>query len=214
MNGSLLLAVAVAALGSDFGYQPLPGGGLEYIIQIEPHLVDRLREGIDVTSDVPANVKNIRSCRFTVGSGELPRIDEPPVTAGPEDDLPPLAPPDPPHLPEAPRDAVPDDRPRELPWKDGTEDGVTPAVMLQGTEPTPILPQTPEPTTKPENAEPDPPSSWLLATLAIGLMGTSAGMIFTGWTAWDYRGRYRRVLEKLTVDERMELNMAANGGAG
>ena len=203
MNGSLLLAIAVSAVGGDVGWQPLPGGGLEYIIQIKPHLVDRLKEGIDITSDVPANVKGIRSCRFTVGSGELPRIDEAPFATGPEDDL----------KPSVPLDAGVNETPRELPWIDGAEDGVQPAVF-QGTQPTPVSPETPQPATEPDGAGPAPPSSWLLATLAISLMGTSAGMLFTGWTAWDYRSRYRRVLEKLTVEERMELNMAANGGGG
>jgi hypothetical protein len=210
MNGSLLLAVAVAAVGIDYGWDPHPGGGLVYIVQIEPHLIDRLKEGKDISSDIPANVKNIRSFRFTVGSGELPRIYEPPVTTDPDNDLSPLSPPELAKPAEAPHDTGPSDTPRELPWKDGTEDGVTPA-MFQGTEPTPVLPETPEPTAKPDNAEPDPPSPWLLATLAIGLMGTSAGMIFTSWTAWDYRGRYRRVLEKLTVEERIKLDAAADG---
>jgi len=213
MNGSLILAVAVAVVGGDVGWRPFPGGGLEYIIQIEPHLVDRLKEGIDITSDLPAGVKNIRSCRFTVGWGELPKIDEAPIASCPEDDLPPSTPPDLPEPSKALLDEGPDDTPRELPWKDGTEDGVTPAVMLQGTEPEPVSPKTPEPAPKPDNAEPDPPSSWLLATLAIGLMGTSAGMIFTGWTAWDYRGRYRKALEKLAVEERMELGVAPSGDA-
>ena len=197
MNGSLLLAVAVATMGSDsFGWQPLPGGGLEYIIQIGPHIIDRLKDGVDITSDVPANVKNIRSCRFTVGSGELPKIDEPPVLVGHEDQRLPFSP--------------PDDAPLRLPWKEDAEDGVKQTVLLEDPEPTPASPQVPEPATKPDDSEPAPP--WLLATLSIGLMGTSAGMIFTGWTAWDYRGRYRRVLEKLTVTERMELDMAANDG--
>lgn len=198
MNGSLLLAIAVSAVGGDVGWQPLPGGGSEYIIQIRPHLVDRLKEGIDITSDVPANVKNIRSCRITAGLAELPRIDEAPVTTGPEDDL----------KASDPLDAGVNETPRALPWIDGAEDGVQPAIF-QGTQP---KSETPRPATEPDGAEPAPPSSWLLATLAISLMGTSTGMLFTGWTAWDYRSRYRRVLEKLPVEERMELNMAADGG--
>ena len=212
MNGSLLLAVAVAAVGGDFGWQPYPGGGLEYIVQIEPHFVDRLREGTDIISDVPANVKNIRSCRFTVGSGELPRIDDPRIGTEPENYLPPSAPPKLPEPPEARLVARPDGTPKELPYRDGTEGGVISAVMLQGTEPPPISPETSAPTIDPDRAE--PVSSWLLATLAIGLMGTTAGMLFTGWTAWDYRVRYRRVLEKLTLEERLELGMAADGGGG
>ncbi len=137
MNGSLLLAVAVAALGSEFGYRPLPGGGLEYIVQRELHVVEILKEGDDITSDVPANVKDIRSIRFTVGSGELPRINESRVTADPELELPPSAPPEPPQTSLELRD---DDWPRELPWKDGPEDGVRPVVMLQDTEPAPVSP--------------------------------------------------------------------------
>ena len=182
MNGSLLLALAVAAVGSDFGWQPLPGGGLEYIIQIEPHLVDRLREGTDFVSYVPANVKNIRKCRFRVGSEKLPTVFD-----------------------------SPDGKPSKLPWEDDIENKVKPAAIFRDAGPTPAVPETP-PTTEPDRTEPDPPSHWLLTALAIGLMSTSAGMVFSGWTAWDYRSRYRRVLERLTVKERIELEMAGNSG--
>ena len=211
MSGSLFLVVAVAALGSDYGWQPLPGGGVEYIIQIDPHVVDRLKEGIDIISDVPAEVRNIRTCRFTVGSGKLPRISERPVLPELENDLPPYVPPDRPKLPQTPLDKRPDDVPAKLPGGEGTEDGVKPAVMLQGAEPAPSSRETPVPAENLDNAEDEPPPAWLLATLAIGLMSTTAGMVFTGWTAWDYRGRYRRVLEKLTLEERMDLDMAKSG---
>ena len=209
MYGSLLLAAAVATLGSDYGWQPLAGGGVEYIIQIDPHIVDRLKEGIDITSDVPAEVKDIRSCRFTVGSGELPRINPGPVMPEPDEGLPSFASPDRPRRSEVPLDTRPDGVPGRLPERGGSEDGVKPVGWLEETEPKLVSPETVEPNPMPEENQPEAPSSWLLATLAIGLMSTSAGMVFTGWTAWDYRGRYRRVLEKLTVEERMRLETAA-----
>ncbi len=66
--------LAAAVLGVDVGWQPLPGGGMEYIIQIEPELLDALRRGEVVVSQVPPQVKDVRQYRIVVGRGRLPRI--------------------------------------------------------------------------------------------------------------------------------------------
>ncbi len=206
MSGSLIVALAVAALGADYGWQPHPRGGLEYIIQIDPHMVDRLKQGIHITSDIPAEVTNIRSCRFMVGSDELPRIFELPVIPDPDVAPPPPVEPDPRELPKVPRDTPPEDVPGTLPNEGGSPDKVKKAEYLQDAKPT--LPPDARQSNKIE-PEKEPPS-WLVATLAIGLMSTSAGMIFTGWTAWDYRGRYRKLLRKLPIEQRVNLGTTAN----
>lgn len=74
----LLLCLSAAALGVDYGWQPVAGGGIEYIIQIEPALVESLKEGRDLFSDLPSSVSNVRRYRITVGSGRLPHHGEPP----------------------------------------------------------------------------------------------------------------------------------------
>ena len=69
---SLIFLVAATTLGVDVGYQPLPEGGLEYIIQIEPQLLGTLKQGQDLESEIPAEL-NVRKFRITVGSGKLPQ---------------------------------------------------------------------------------------------------------------------------------------------
>ncbi|HET6880173.1 MAG TPA: hypothetical protein VFI31_08465 [Pirellulales bacterium] len=77
MSG-ILVCLSAAVLGVDYGWQPVAGGGIEYIIQIEPELVESLKAGNDLFSDLPASVRNIRSYRITVGTGRLPHHGEPP----------------------------------------------------------------------------------------------------------------------------------------
>ena len=48
------ITVCVAlAFGVDVGWRPQPGGGAEFIIQLEPQAIAMLQSGSDVTSDVP-----------------------------------------------------------------------------------------------------------------------------------------------------------------
>src|SRR5690606_40154678 len=77
MNGILLL-VAAAATGVDVGWQPLAGGGYEYIIQIEPQALAAMEQGRDIVSDLPPQLRDIRRYRITIGTGPVPRIGTPP----------------------------------------------------------------------------------------------------------------------------------------
>ncbi|HVU90022.1 MAG TPA: hypothetical protein VHD36_22005, partial [Pirellulales bacterium] len=77
MNGVLAL-VAAATLGIDVGWQPLDDGGLEYIIQLEPQTLDSLRDGQDLSSQLPPSLQGVRTYRITVGNGPLPHEGEPP----------------------------------------------------------------------------------------------------------------------------------------
>jgi len=79
MVGQLICVVAVT-LGIDYGYRPWSEGGTEYLLQIEPEMLDSLREGNVIQSEVPPWVGDIRAYRITVGNEELPR--EPPRSAG------------------------------------------------------------------------------------------------------------------------------------
>lgn len=65
--------LVVLALGVDVGWRPLPEGGLEYIIQIEPELLDSLQRGQPIASDVPLVLRDIRRYRIQVGNGPLPQ---------------------------------------------------------------------------------------------------------------------------------------------
>ncbi|MBN2473322.1 MAG: hypothetical protein JXB62_01840 [Pirellulales bacterium] len=88
-----LLCLAVVLVGIDAGWQPSPQGGMQYLIQIEPELFDRLKSGEveEITSDIPPQVQDIRTYRITVGSAQLPRElppageTETPAAAAPAD---------------------------------------------------------------------------------------------------------------------------------
>jgi len=68
------VCLATVLLGIDVGWEPLPEGGVEYRIQIEPELLENLDgSGVLVESDVPPYVRDIRAFRITVGDAELGR---------------------------------------------------------------------------------------------------------------------------------------------
>jgi hypothetical protein len=73
----LLVCLWAAAMGIEYGWQPVAGGGIEYIIQIEPALLESLKSGRDVFSDLPSSVSNVRRYRITVGNERLPHHGEP-----------------------------------------------------------------------------------------------------------------------------------------
>ncbi len=79
----IIVCCAFAPVGVDFGWQPVAGGGVEYIIQIEPQMLERLRAGEDVFSDLPPRAGNIRGYRITVGTSVLPHHGQPPPAGAP-----------------------------------------------------------------------------------------------------------------------------------
>ena len=73
----LWVCLSAAALGVDFGWQPIAGGGIEYVIQIEPQMLEALKQGDDISSALPAGANNIRRYRILVGDATLPHHGEP-----------------------------------------------------------------------------------------------------------------------------------------
>jgi hypothetical protein len=76
MNGIVLLLAA--AVGVDYGWQADDQGELEYIIQVEPLLLETLKDGEEIVSRVPPDAVGLRSFRIRVGTGQLPREGLPP----------------------------------------------------------------------------------------------------------------------------------------
>lgn len=76
MNAVTTLFVLVAA-GVNYGWQPAGSNSdaYEYVVQVEPELLDALRRGdaVPIESNVPADVGPIRKVRITVGRGDVPR---------------------------------------------------------------------------------------------------------------------------------------------
>lgn len=167
-----IVCVAAVLLGIDAGWQPLPQGGVVYLIQIEPQVFERLKSGeiTAVESDVPPYVKDIRTHRISVGTAELPR-ELPPITE--------------PH--SIPRRL--DHDPASKPIEEGK--------LTSYNAPTapPPNPQ-PQPTTGGESREGEPakpPWLWLTLTL-LALFASLGGNLFLGWITWDARSRYRAIL--------------------
>jgi hypothetical protein len=74
---TLTMLIGLATLGVETGWQPVDDGALEYIIQIEPSLLDALRDGQPITSEIPAELKGVRRYKIVVGKAQLPRTDLP-----------------------------------------------------------------------------------------------------------------------------------------
>ncbi len=203
---SVCLAVAVAACGVDTGWQPLPEGGYEYIIQIEPDLVETLVQGESLTSEIPSSVRSVRRYRIVVGTSELPRIDPP---EEPEDKV--AADPIPGFDSESTNSATLDDPapapPPQLQEQDRRASAAPPplpelpgAEKLAGHEAPAGEANTPPPdaadskiTSASDSAGPGRPWGWLLLTL-LGLFASLSGNAYLGWITWDTRKRYRALL--------------------
>jgi hypothetical protein len=82
----MLIYIAAATLGFQVGWQPLPDGGMEYIIQLDAAALDALRDGQPLGSAVPSEAGEIRAYRIVMGAGKdkLPRKAPPPKPTPPE----------------------------------------------------------------------------------------------------------------------------------
>ncbi len=228
-----MLCLAMTTLGVDVGWRPLPDGGMEYIIQIEPHMIDLLVKGEDILGDFPPNLMGVPSYRITVGTDELPREGGMEREAAPSPLLTPPRYGDPGFSPTFPQsrypglgpmpgsEAVPGDppgpaeaslapsspggTPRPLPTPTDTQplprSGEKPALFIDQEQetagPSPREPERQEGTAESAEAqEPEKPSAPFTLALA-GFLGSFGGMLYTGWLAWDYRRRYRSLLERM-----------------
>ncbi len=72
MNG-LTVLMTMAVLGVDYGWQPTPTGQLEYIIQIEPALLESMKRGERIVSEIHPDARGVRRFVIQVGTGEVPR---------------------------------------------------------------------------------------------------------------------------------------------
>jgi hypothetical protein len=277
MSG-LTMWTAAFLLSVDIGWRPYPGGGLEYIIQIEPHMLDSLKEGEDIQSVIPPNLGRVRAVRIAVGSAAVPRdaaaeetisnaaspsplgsepSRSPPFSPFDQDDSPPnpaeTRPEEEQQLPllNLPPPTGANGRPRTSGESFGgfggangdfgslrSEDYSNPLgtraadLEREGSEPPSATFSSEDPgggsaaeepqrlpnqsrqavyieeegpsantMLKPqltEEVEPAADKPWLPFTLCLAaLFGSLGGMLYFGWVAWDYRVRYRTLLERL-----------------
>jgi hypothetical protein len=219
---ALFVLVTAATLGVEVGWEPLPDGGHEYTIQLEPQLLHVLQQGQDLVSDVPPQL-HIRRYRVTVGSGKLAQIAgepaQPHVTETPQEhhepnteaqsSFPPVV-----ELPDAPlatnreektagessahHSHATSDMPATLPHR---MDGGKPlneqarydeSDAKNRNAEKPSLPPSTDTTSHAESGRP-----WLPLLIAAALLcGSLGGNVYLGWIAWHAHGRYRDAVAK------------------
>lgn len=195
MGGTMMgtmICLATLALGIDVGWEP-SGEGLEYIIQIEPEMLDSLRAGTVIQSDVRSELRDIRSYRIQVGTGAVPRIDLPepkvdpiPPQATPEIETPPA---------NAAADAgaaleLPPAAPQILPPSAAERHIAERAEYQSPAKPTEVAPTTTAETPSAEATSYFTPMM-LFAGTSLGLL---AALVYLGWIHLGVRSQYRALL--------------------
>jgi len=218
---ALILGVTWSVLGLNVGWRALPGGGVEYIIQIAPHELDVFKQDKSIEGDIPAHLRDIRSYRIVVGNEVLPRQDPPKTSSTPST---PLAPAKPAALPE-PAKALSGKR---------TTPAYNPFTALtslaerypfsQGSSATPVSsaesakragekwfgsakPATTDRKADDKKAEDktksqhptskEPARPWLPFTVAaVALVFSLGGNLYLGWITWETRQRFRALLRR------------------
>lgn len=175
---ALILCVATAALGIDVGWQRLPEGGMEYIIQLDPQTLEILRAGEPIRSDIPPSAGGVRSYRIVVGTQKLPR-EMPPV--------------EPRAIERSPEPTLSD--PKEAKTETPHAPSANPGGKLYPEQPA-IFVQTdkvpPKIATDDETGKPGKP--WLPLTFTVlGLVASLSANMYLGWIVVDLRRRWRAI---------------------
>ncbi|MCD4728192.1 MAG: hypothetical protein K8R46_11050, partial [Pirellulales bacterium] len=170
----LLISIAVATLGVDYGWKRLPDGGSEYIIQLNRQTLDALRDGQPIQSDVMPDAGKVQSFRIVVGDEKLSRdkpLRKPTVQTAVV--KPPQLPPNP-LLPNA---------------------AVKPLAGRQATYTQPeknTAKDKPKPPSPPKAVAEQPAKPWLPFTLTLfGLFASLGANAYLGWISWGLRRRRR-----------------------
>jgi hypothetical protein len=71
MLSAMVICCASSARGVQFGWQKLNDGGIEYLVQVEPTLLESFHEQ-GFISDIPPGLRDVRRIRITVGEDKLP----------------------------------------------------------------------------------------------------------------------------------------------
>lgn len=178
---ALVICIAATALAIDVGWQRLPEGGTEYIIQLDLQTLEVLRSGKPLQSDIPPAAGEVRSYRIVVGAEKLPH-DPLPAPQSSAASMP---------EPEAfgrkePQPLAP--RPLALDRSGNTFSAARALYEEQaGAAPADKPPQKPAPQAEAET----PAKPWFALTFTLlGLFASFSANVYLGWIAWDLRGRY------------------------
>ena len=77
-----VLGISTLIVGINVGWQPIPEGGMEYIIQLDPQTLDALKAGETIQSDIPPGAGHVRTYKIIMGTKKLPRINQPTTSGG------------------------------------------------------------------------------------------------------------------------------------
>jgi hypothetical protein len=169
----VLLALSLSVLGVEVGWEPLPDGGMTYVIQIEPELLESLADGrIPQVESVfhpdAGRVAAYRTVRVVMGRGRVDRT-----------------------APSAPGMLPPGLDGRPMAERPATFFESPAAAGIAG-EAAPASP-APDETASGQPDEPRRPWGALLATL-MGLFASLGGNAYLGWITWETRRRYRQAV--------------------
>ena len=176
---AIVLGMALGLPGSDAGWRPLPGGGVEYIIQIAPSELE-LFQKYGLEGDVRPDLRDIRSYRVVVGNDVLPRQDPPKPR------------------PTAPRPSTPSgwDFATAYSAQRSQSSGFQPFAALAALwDRYPFAGETAKP--PPKETSTEPPASWgPFTAIVVALLGSLGGNLYMGWITWDTRARYHALVRR------------------
>jgi hypothetical protein len=216
---ALIVGVAWGVVGLTAGSRALPGGGVEYIIQLTPHELELFKQDKVIEGEIPPEVKDIRSYRIQVGDRLLPQetAKTPPTPpARPATREPAKAPPAKPTSTTYNPFAALTSLAERNPFSQGpsasrsssAEDARRAGEKLFGAKATATEHKPDD--KKGEEKRPDdktaktqhpaskePAKPWAPFTVALGTLVVSLGCnLYLGWITWETRKRFRALLRR------------------
>ena len=186
MNAAMLM-LAVAASGVVVGRADLPGGGFEYVIQIEPQLLESQPGGVLVSSDVPPGLRGARRCRVIVGEGPLP-VGVTALADLPAEQLVAAAKP---VVPVDPPPRVDDGKAQPAEFQQPAD-----ARPLPGPRPDESSPEVDDDSSEQQGEAVNESKPWTALVLTmLGLFVSIGGNVYLGWNFLGMRRRYRAMVE-------------------
>jgi hypothetical protein len=225
----LPLLLILSTLGIDAGWEPLPDGGFQYSVQLEPQQMQILKTGSVLASEVPPKYRDIRRIQITMGAAKLARTDLP-AAADPGKNALVAKPvvPNPPGANSRAANSIVKTPPADLPTSDppatppanssagaavstggpaGTSSANQPAAeppaasMLATTTGEKFVANYPNA----EGAQTAPEKTdgdlfhWPSLTLTLCLFASLGANLFLLWVAWGAYGRYRALARRVSA---------------
>jgi hypothetical protein len=192
-----VLWISTVIIGVNVGWQPLPEGGMEYIIQLDPQTLEALKAGEPILSDIHPNAGDVRSYKIVLGTDTLPRISPPAKTIEPS---------------SAKTTEHTQGRSSNLP-ENSTTGQPTPFPRTLSADPTgkPLTARSTAfvepagnstksdatPQNQSEEKKEEPAKPWMpLILVSLGLFASLGGNVYLTWIFADLRRRYKTLLSK------------------